>query len=198
MLTLIDNGHGRQTRGKRSPDGSVEEWRVNRQLAHRLLTLLQQAGEPAALLVPEDDDIPIGTRRRRIMQHAARLGAPDVRLISIHCNAAADGRHWSTARGWSVYLHTNAKPADIRLATQLAQAVRQARFSIRRPGPAHPYWTAPLALLRDLPLAACLTENLFMDNRDDCLMLQQPHVLDRLAEALANGLLGEAQPRPTL
>ena len=33
MKILIDNGHGQETAGKRSPDGRLLEWSYNREIA---------------------------------------------------------------------------------------------------------------------------------------------------------------------
>lgn len=41
MKILIDNGHGIDTKGKRSPDGRLLEYAQNRLLAGRIVTALQ-------------------------------------------------------------------------------------------------------------------------------------------------------------
>lgn len=41
MKILIDNGHGIDTKGKRSPDGRLMEYAQNRLLAGRIVTALQ-------------------------------------------------------------------------------------------------------------------------------------------------------------
>lgn len=58
MKILIDNGHGAETRGKRSPDGRLLEYRENRIIARGIVTALAARGLDAALLVPEENDIP--------------------------------------------------------------------------------------------------------------------------------------------
>ena len=62
MKILIDNGHGRETAGKRSPDGRLLEWAYNREIARRVVAELQQRGFFASLLVPEDEDIALAER----------------------------------------------------------------------------------------------------------------------------------------
>lgn len=37
MKIVIDNGHGRETAGKRSPDGRLLEWSYNREIARRVV-----------------------------------------------------------------------------------------------------------------------------------------------------------------
>ena len=57
MKIFIDNGHGRKTAGKRSPDGQFLEYYYNRIVARRVTAKLQALGLDAELLVPEEDDI---------------------------------------------------------------------------------------------------------------------------------------------
>lgn len=41
MKILIDNGHGNDTPGKRSPDGRLLEWAYTREIADRVAARLQ-------------------------------------------------------------------------------------------------------------------------------------------------------------
>ena len=44
MKILIDNGHGENTPGKRSPDGRFREYKYNREIARAMLEHLQLRG----------------------------------------------------------------------------------------------------------------------------------------------------------
>ena len=44
MKILIDNGHGIQTKGKRSPDGTLLEYAYTRDLANQILATLHSKG----------------------------------------------------------------------------------------------------------------------------------------------------------
>ena len=68
-LILIDNGHGAETPGKRSPDGSLREYAWAREVARMACDLLQAEGYAARLLVPEDRDVPLAERCRRANQY---------------------------------------------------------------------------------------------------------------------------------
>ena len=48
MKILIDNGHGIDTKGKRSPDGRLLEYAQNRLLAGRIVSALQARGLDAS------------------------------------------------------------------------------------------------------------------------------------------------------
>lgn len=69
MKILIDNGHGRETPGKRSPDGKLRVYAYNRLISCRIVQHLQALGFDAQLLVPEQEDIPLPERCRRVNVH---------------------------------------------------------------------------------------------------------------------------------
>ena len=52
--------------GKRSPDGKFLEAIYNREIARRVVADLRDRGYDAALLVPEEEDIPLKERVRRV------------------------------------------------------------------------------------------------------------------------------------
>ena len=85
MKILIDNGHGAETRGKRSPDGRLLEYRENRIIARGIVDALTARGLDASLLVPEETDISLPERCRRVNEWCRQLGRRNVILISIHC-----------------------------------------------------------------------------------------------------------------
>lgn len=163
MLVLIDNGHGKDTAGKRSPDGRLREYAYTREIAARLEQALKERGIEAIRITPEENDILLAERCRR----ANRYGADGVILVSIHCNAAgADGK-WHDARGWSAYVSRNASKKSKELACRLIDAAETQGLKVRRYSQDEPYWTQNLAICRDTNCPAVLTENLFQDNRED-------------------------------
>lgn len=97
---LIDNGHGVDTPGKRSPDGKLREYAWNRLIAGRIVAVLSDLGHDAQLFVPEQDDISLSERCRRVNAICQALGTRNVILISIHANAAGRGDRWYDATGW--------------------------------------------------------------------------------------------------
>ena len=103
MKILLDPGHGLNTPGKRSPDGTLLEAAYNREIAQLTLSRLQANGHDAQFLVPETEDIPLKERVRRVNAHCTALGKSNVILISIRLNAAGDGTKWMNATGWSCY-----------------------------------------------------------------------------------------------
>lgn len=171
MIVLLDNGHGVETPGKRSPDGRLREYAWAREIAQLIAISLQREGIEARLLVPETTDIPLRVRTRRVNDICAAEGARNVCLVSIHNNAAgADGR-WHDARGFAVYVSNNAGQGSRRLAAILAEEANARHLMGNRATPPQGYWQASLAICRDTKCAAVLTENLFQDNIEDVAYL---------------------------
>ena len=180
MLILLDPAHGHNTPGKRSPDGTLLEYAYTRELARRIVSILQSRGYDSELLVPEDDDIPLSERVRRVNEICltyepscpAPTGhpIPNVILISLHINAAGDGTKWMNATGWSCYTCKGLTESD-RLADCLYKAAEQIlknqviRTDYARDG--DPDWEENFYILRHSLCPAVLTENFFMDSLYD-------------------------------
>ena len=168
MKILIDNGHGQETAGKRSPDGRLLEWSYNREIARRVVAALQSEHFYASLLVPEDEDISLAERCRRVNRVCSELGRRNVCLISIHVNAAGRGDKWYNATGWCCYTSKGQTEGD-KLANCLCAAALQIlpghrmRFDY---SDGDPDQEANFTILHKTACAACLTENGFMDCKD--------------------------------
>ncbi len=163
IKVLLDAGHGKDTAGKRSPDGRLLEYAYAREIAERLEKELKTRGIEAVRITPEEYDVSLSERCRR----ANKYGSKGVLLVSIHCNAAgADGK-WHDAHGWAAYVSKNASVNSKTLARCLIKAANGQGLSVREYARQVPYWTQNLAICRDTKCPAVLTENLFQDNRAD-------------------------------
>ena len=194
MLILLDPGHGLNTPGKRSPDGTILEAAYNREIAQLTLAKLQANGYDAQLLVPETEDIPLKERVRRTNAHCQAFGKTNVILISIHVNAAGDGSKWMNATGWSCYTCKGQTESD-RLATCLYDAAIK-NFPDKRIrtdfSDADSDWEEGFYILRKSLCPAVLTENFFMDKLSDRDYLQsevgKQAIVDTHVEGIAEYL----------
>lgn len=168
MKILIDNGHGENTPGKRSPDGKFREYLYAREVATSIERRLLMQGYDVELITRETIDVPLEERARRVNEICGRVGAGNVVLVSIHCNASKNGE-WGKARGWSAYTSKGKTKSD-ELATMLyveaaknftGQTIRK-EFS-----DGDPDWEEGFYILRKTKCPAVLTENFFMDNEQD-------------------------------
>lgn len=187
IVELYDNGHGIDTLGKCSPDKSLREYKKARELVRDIVAKRRAMGYDARILVPEDKDISLKERCRRVNAICNQYGASNVILVSVHCNAAgADGK-WKTAGGWCVYTSPGQTKADI-LATSIWNAAQDSlkpykdRFPIlqtqgaydKRQVPIRADWSygdpdyeARFVVLTGTKCPAVLTESLFQDNKAD-------------------------------
>lgn len=165
----MDNGHGNNTAGKRSPDGNLLEYQYTRDMAKSIFNTLKSLGYNVELLVPEIYDVPLSERVRRINQHCNDYGASNVVVVSIHINAAGNGTQWLSARGWSVYTSKGKTMSD-ELAIIMCEEAEKSHidFKIRKDmsdGDAD--WEENFTILTKTKCPAVLSENFFMDNEDD-------------------------------
>ena len=168
MKILIDNGHGHNTPGKRSPDGKFREYAYNREIAKRIVADLIDRGYDAELLVPEDNDISLEERVRRVNALCSAHGKSNVILVSVHVNAAGNGSKWTNATGWSVYTCKGQTASD-KLAECLCEAAIK-NFPGKRIrtdySDGDSDWEENFYILRHILCPAVLTENFFMDGLD--------------------------------
>lgn len=172
MKILIDNGHGINTLGKTSPDGRLKEYEWARDIAGRLEAKLKTKGFDVERIVPETNDISITTRCNRVNAICKQVGAKNVVLVSIHNNAAGNGS-WGTAKGFSVFVSKNASSNSKKFASIFTDEAIARKMMGNRSVPAEKYWTwswtkADIGILKGTACPAVLTENGFMDNKEEC------------------------------
>ena len=209
MKILIDNGHGSDTAGKCSPDKSLQEYRWAREIASMIEATLKSKGYDAERIVPEEKDISIGERCRRVNAICNMLGKQNVILVSIHCNAAgADGK-WKTAGGWCAYTSPGQTQADV-LATSLydAASLELAGYiqqfpvnksigiydSKQRPirsdySDGDPDYEARFYILVNTQCPAVLTESMFQDNMADVDFLNSEEGKKHITSLHVNGII---------
>lgn len=168
MKVLIDNGHGENTAGKRSPDGRLREYLYAREIADMVVYGLKKAGIDAERIVRETIDVPLAERCKRVNEVCKELGTSNVILVSIHCNAAGNGE-WMQARGWEAYT-TPGKTKSDALAECLYTAAEKnlSGMKLRKDlSDGDSDKEANFYILKHTKCPAVLTENLFQDNKED-------------------------------
>lgn len=172
MHVILDNGHGIETKGKRSPvlpDGSqLLEWKYTREIARQVMEPLRSAGVDCFLLVPGELDVSLKKRAQMVNELATKFGSERTILVSIHCNAAGDGSKWMTARGWEAWTSIGGTKAD-KLADCFYDEAMRMGFKVRKDmSDGDPDKEDGLYILKHTLCPAVLTENFFMDNMEDC------------------------------
>ena len=194
MKILVEAGHGNPPltgRGsKQSPDGRIKEYVYCREIVAEVVKRLRAQGYDAENTVPEKGDISLGERCARVNAWCERLGAKNVVFVSIHNNAAGCGQ-WMSARGWEAWtskgqtmgdkladcLYDAAQkylPQGTKIRTDLTDGDRDKEGN--------------LAVVRGTRCAACLTENLFQDNKEDVEYLLSPEGREAIIKLHVEGI----------
>lgn len=188
MIILIDNGHGINTPGKCSPDGRFKEYAWAREIAKMLYNRLKDS-YTTKLITPEEVDISLATRVKRVNDVCLEHGAKNVLLISIHTDAAgADGK-WHNARGFSARVGTNASSRSKKLASCLWSRAIEMGLKGNRCVPNEKYIAQNLYILKYTHCPAVLTENLFQDNKEDVDFLLSAEGKKKIVDMHVKGII---------
>ena len=170
ILILIDNGHGNNTPGKRSPDGRLMEATYTREIASKVVSGLRRLGYYADLLTPELYDVSLLERVHRVNVKCQSLGKDNLLCVSIHCNAASNGKEWREATGWEIWTSDGKTRSDdvadhfVKMAKRHfeGQTIREWK---KMDGERDK--EAKFTILTGTMCPAVLTENFFMDSKKD-------------------------------
>lgn len=168
-LILIDNGHGSNTAGKRSPDGRLLEYKYTREIAKSVVSRLRNSGYNAELLVPEVYDVPLLERVHRVNVKCQSLGKENVLVVSIHCNAAGDGKKWMNATGWEIWTSEGRTESDnlAEWILRMAELGFPNRVRVWKHEDGERDKEKNFTILKSTLCPAVLTENFFMDSKED-------------------------------
>nr|DAQ41433.1 MAG TPA: Cell wall hydrolase autolysin [Caudoviricetes sp.] len=183
IMPLLDNGHGVNCAGKRSPiwaDGSqLFEWEFNRDIVRRIAAKLDDLAIRYEILTPETNDVSLQERCRRANLYQQMYN--NCVLFSIHGNAGG-------GTGWECYTSKGTTKAD-EIATLLySEAEKEfTGWKTRKDyidGDADK--EANFYILRHTICPAVLTENFFMDNEKDCKLMLSESGRERIAKIHIN------------
>ena len=185
-LIILDNGHGSNTIGKRSPlwkDGSqLLEYEFNRDIVKRVASILNTMGVPHCILVPELTDISLEIRVKRANELYNDLGK-NACLFSIHANAGG-------GTGWECWTSVGKTKSD-EYATILCNQFKKdfpewkMRFDT---SDGDPDKESNFYILKNTNCPAMLSENFFMDTEKDCRFIMSEEGRNRIARSHAEAM----------
>lgn len=187
-IIILDNGHGIETPGKRSPDSRIREYSYAREIVAAVSMSLVNQGYKVQVLVPEDRDVSLSVRTRRANAICYSYGVRNCLLVSVHLDAFGNGSDWMEGRGWSARVATIASRQSKELAGYIFDEAERAGLKVRRQEPGKKYWVQNLAICRDVACAAVLTENLFMDNKKDVEILESVEGFNKIVNIHVEGI----------
>lgn len=202
VLVLLDNGHGVDTKGKCSPWSACKvppeipfrEYEYCREIVKRLDNVLKEAGYHTYIVTPEDTDVKLIDRGRRInlkCTEARKMGLHPI-SISIHNNAAGNGKSWKEAYGWSVWTTPGQNNSD-----KLAECLYQAAVDVLTPlgqktrhdkSDGDNDYEENFAMCRMPNCPAVLTENMFQDCIKEVTFLKSEEGMNAIVEIHKRGI----------
>ena len=196
-ILVLDAGHGLNTAGKRTLNGSrgvVHEWTMNNNVCNKIANILKDYN---VTIYRTDDttgktDVSLSERVKRCNNYNPHL------FVSIHHNAVGVSS-WSTATGVETYWHTYGTASDKKVAT-LIQGKLASKTGLRNRGVKQ----AQFAVL-GCKATAILVEGAFMDSSIDYDYITSDKGQQAYAEAVAEGIIEYlgltkkvvATPKPT-
>lgn len=177
-MFILDNGHGVDTAGKRSPiwaDGKqLMEYEFNRDITQRIAYRCKMNGIPFTLLVPEAHDISLTERVSRAndiyMKH------PRAVVVSIHANAGG-------GTGYEVWTSKGKTRSDAYADILMEEAERElgGEFRMRKDyADGDTDKESQFTILANTLCPAMLSECLFMDTERDCRFLMSEEGRERI------------------
>ena len=185
MKILIESGHGKETPGKCSPNGVFKEWAWNKSCAFITVETLQSKGYDVEFINPEEKDTSLSKRVERINKFGK-----DAILVSIHCNAAGNGKTWMDARGWSIWTSDGKTKSD-EIATHIFNAAKEkwGKNRVRKDmSDGDVDYESNFYILRKSICPAVLVENFFMDNKEDYEYLCSPDSIYECSDVIVKGI----------
>ena len=128
---------------------------------------LKNEGIECYRIVPEDSDISLTKRCKRVNDICAKRGSKNVLLISLHNNAAGVDGKWHTANGFTVWVSKKASVNSKRFAQLVYGEAEKRGLKGDRWVPKERYWQANYTIVTATNCPAVLTENMFQDNKND-------------------------------
>ena len=154
---------------KVKPELPFREYAYTRELVKRLIPILESEGYEVYNIVPEEYDVTLAERCKRInsiVKQAALEGKHTLR-VSVHNNAAGNGKEWKEAYGWSVWTTRGQNNSDklaqclydsaVEVLTPLGQKTRKDRSD------GDDDYEAGFYIIKGSNCPAVLVENMFQD-----------------------------------
>lgn len=188
---MLDAGHGYNTAGKRTVDGSMREWEFNAEVAEIAKGMLNEY-ENVEVHFSHDPSGKTDIDLQKRTDYANKIMV-DV-FVSIHANAFGSGG-WNSSDGIETYVYTTKPAGSTALATKvqknlIAQTGRDNR-GVR---------TANFHVLRETKMDAILVECGFMTNKEEAELLKKKDYREKCARAIVDGLVAQyglkLKPKP--
>lgn len=168
ICVILDQAHGQNVKGKRSPDGALLEWKWSREICGAIKAKMQADGYRVVFSSDGNDEPGLNNRVQAEINYSKYFGKQKCVFLSIHCNAAGSDGKWKTARGFETHVARKSSAKSKQFASILMKHAEAAGLKLRRPLPKQDYWENDFYVLKYTSCPAVLVESGFMDNHEDC------------------------------
>lgn len=194
MYYVLDCGHSLTTQGKRSPDHQFFEYEYNRIIGKIVSERLNELGIEYCFTYPIDEpyDLSLTSRANVANQKAKEKGTGNVLLISIHSNAAGNGKQWMNAKGWSVWT-TKGKTRSDKFAEIFWEEARKVcakygRTTRQDKSDGDNDWESNFTVIFNTICPSILIEEFFYDNEEEMNWLLSDEGKNACTEIIINAI----------
>ena len=182
IIALIA-GHGKGVVGKQSPlingvidaadefveNGRVREWKYTRVIVREIDNLLKDMGYTSIIVVPEDNDISLAERVKRVNSLCEKYGSSNVILLEVHANANGNGEKWDSANGFEAFSTVGNTNSDLLAECIYNHAIQNFKgHNIRMDNTdGDKDKEKDFYVIKNVSCPAVLTENFFYTNKSD-------------------------------
>lgn len=189
IIIILDPAHGKDVKGKRSPDGVHREYKWSRERVNSLRKTLSEKGYDV-YVTTESENEP-GLSKRRNFASSIRKGEKKL-LISLHNNASGNGSEWMRAHGVSIYTTKGITEADVcayyifdQFQRDFGGVVSMRKYSNEELGSD---FEENFTVLMGSGYMGVLIEWLFQDNKEDVAKLLSEPMNKRFEESLVKAI----------
>lgn len=191
LVIILDPAHGKDVKGKSSPDGKHKEWEWSRMINKKLSGKLEGLGYKVEYTSTSDYEI--GLSKRKDNANKLVVGKDEVKfLLSCHNNAAGSDGKWHTATGVEIWTSKGKTLSDL-FSEKLFEGLHKYfpennSIKYRYGGPTGDRDKDENFTVLMGNYYACLLEWGFQDNMEDVQMMSDEKTNDKLVEAITLGI----------
>ena len=193
-IAFLDDGHGMNTPGKRTPafpDGSfMHENEFNREVVALLGKHLERSGFTVVYTAPTDEDTPLGERtalaNRIYREHLDQYGKENVVAVFVSIHANAFKGVWGEWNGIETY-YWGSNGKFSKEGKLLAEAIHR-NLMLGTPFRDRGIKEGNFHVLRETTMPAALAECGFMDNLREAYLLRSQQYREECATEIARGI----------
>ena len=183
IVIFLTPGHTKYTPGKHSPDKSLYEWKYNIIILKMVEEELDKLGIQHWNSHPEDGwvdsshqndskDLILRVQRINSKYTSVKKEGKTAIMLSIHVNAAGNGVVWKNATGWSAWTTRGQNNSD-KLANCLYDAAEEILTPLKKKirtdkSDGDRDYESNFYVIKNSNCICTLTENFFMDSKQDC------------------------------